>query len=62
MKIVCYNIQNGEDKEVIETTPTIQITGREVRDEDDCILLYFFDECWFSNSTGNGWYDWTVES
>ena len=61
IQIVAWDIEGGRDKEIIGEFESIQITDREVRDTEGTTLLYFFDECWFSTKTGNGWYDWTVE-
>lgn len=60
IRIVAWDIVGGEAHEDIGTFESVQITGREVRDEDGNVLLRFYDECWFSTATGNGWYDFTI--
>jgi hypothetical protein len=62
VKVTAYDIRGGEAREDIGTFESVRVTGREVRDPDGNVLLNFYDECWFSAATGNGWYDFTIEA
>jgi hypothetical protein len=62
VKVTAFDIAGGVAREDLGTFESIQVTGREVRDQDDHVILRFFDECWFSTATGNGWYDFTIEA
>jgi len=62
IRIIALDIPGGVAREDIGTFGSVQVTGRDVRDDDDNVLLHFEDECWFSLATGNGWYDFTIEA
>jgi hypothetical protein len=61
VRITALDILGGTDREDIGTFESVQVTGRDLRDDDDNVLLHFEDECWFSLATGNGWYDFVIE-
>jgi hypothetical protein len=63
IRIIAFNIiANGVDREVIGEFVSVQMTGNELRDEDGNTILRWFDRVWFSEKSGNGWYDWTIEA
>jgi len=71
VRLECFDIQGGIDRHEVGIFESIQVTGQEVRDEHDNILLHGFIEyglyddgviVWYDTKTGNGWYDWTVET
>lgn len=41
---------------------SVQMTHNELRDPDGKVIMRWFDDTWFDMATGNGWYDWTIES
>jgi hypothetical protein len=62
IRITAFDIENGTDKEIIGEFESVQMTDNELRDEDGNVILRWFDFAWFSQQSGNGWYDWTVEA
>lgn len=62
IRIVAYDMEGGVDKEVIGEFESVQMTDNELRDPDGKVILRWFANVWFSQKSGNGWYDWTVEA
>lgn len=62
VRIVAWDIPGGTHSEMVGEFESVQMTGRELRDQDGTTILNFYDEVWFNVETGNGWYDWTAEA
>ena len=62
IRITAFDINGGENREVIGDFESVQMTDNELRDPDGNVILRWFDFTWFSQLSGNGWYDWTVEA
>lgn len=61
LKIVAYDILNGEAKEVVGIFESVQMTGKELRDPEGNLILTWMVDYWYNDKTGNLWHDWTVE-
>jgi len=61
VKVVAYDIEGGEGRENLGIYESVQMTGRQLRDTEGNIILWWFGNGWVSMKSGKSWYDWTVE-
>lgn len=63
LRITVLDVPGGVASRIVGEFASIQMTGTELRNDDDHVLLYWSDTAssWVLFEDGSEWYDWTVE-